>query len=227
MPQRASTQSTLSIIDIKEDVVIMTGKRYRAVFQVKAINFDLLSEDEQDSIIYAYASLINSLSFPIQILVKTRQLNITSYLDYLERAKQAQPSTILKNQISSYQDFVEKLVVENNVLFKTFYVVVPFDGILVNKASIFDPLINLASGKAVDLSYSQKDLAEAKEKLNQMCNDLMAQFQRIGLRTDRLSSKELVGLFYSLYNPEEDGAEQRIGQEIEGYATTMVHPSVG
>src|SRR5690606_25191959 len=127
----------------------------------------LLSEDEQDSIIYAYASLINSLSFPVQILVKTRQLNITAYLEYLERAKQAQPSTILKNQISSYQDFVEKLVVENNVLFKTFYVVVPFDGILVNKASIFDPLINLANGKTVDLSYSQKDLAEAKEKLNQ------------------------------------------------------------
>ena len=54
----------------------------------------------------------------------------------------------------------------------------------------------------------------------------MAQFQRIGLRTDRLNSKELVGLYYSLYNPEEDSAEQRVGQEIEGYAATMVHPSV-
>lgn len=226
MPQRSSTQSTLSIIDIKEDIVIMTGKRYRSVFQVKAINFDLLSEDEQDSIIYAYASLINSLTFPVQILVKTRQLNITSYLDYLERAKQVQSSTVLKNQISSYQEFVNKLVIENNVLFKTFYVVVPFDGILTNKASIFDPLTKLASGKTVDSSYSAKDLAEAKEKLNQMTSDLMAQFQRIGLRTDRLSSKELVGLYYSLYNPEEDSAEQRVGQEIEGYATTMVHPSV-
>ena len=226
MPQRASTQSTLSIIDIKEDVVILTGKRYRAVFQVKAINFDLLSEDEQDSIIYAYASLINSLSFPIQILVKTRQLNITAYLDYLERAKQVQPSTVLKNQISSYQEFVNKLVIENNVLFKTFYVVVPFDGILTNKASIFDPLTSLAGGKKIDTSYSTKDLAEAKEKLNQMCSDIMAQFQRIGLRTDRLNSKELIGLYYSLYNPEEDSAEQRVGQEIEGYAATMVHPSV-
>jgi hypothetical protein len=226
MPQRASTQSTLSIIDIKEDVVILTGKRYRAVFEVKAINFDLLSEDEQDSIIYAYASLINSLSYPIQILVKTRQLNITAYLDYLERAKQAQPSTVLKGQISSYQEFVEKLVIENNVLFKTFYVVLQFDGILVNKASIFDPLTNLVAGKSVDTSYSAKELTEAKEKLNQMCTDLMAQFQRIGLRTDRLSSRELVGLYYSLYNPEEDSAEQRVGQEIEGYASTMVHPSV-
>ena len=44
MPQRASTQSTLSIVDIKEDVVVLTNKRYRSVLQVKAINFDLLSE---------------------------------------------------------------------------------------------------------------------------------------------------------------------------------------
>src|SRR5690606_32802292 len=137
MPQRASTQSTLSIVDIKDDIAILTNKRYRAVIKVKAINFDLLSEDEQDAIIYAYASLINSLNFPIQILVKTRQLNITSYLDYLERSKQAQPSQVLRDQITSYQHFVQKLVVENNVLFKTFYVVVPFDGVVADKASIF------------------------------------------------------------------------------------------
>src|SRR5690606_34388850 len=120
MPQRASTQSTLSIVDIKEDVVVLTNKRYRSVLQVKAINFDLLSEDEQDAIIYAYGSLINSLNFPIQIVVKTRQLNITAYLEYLERAKQTQSNPTLKNQIASYQDFVNKLVVENNVLYKMF-----------------------------------------------------------------------------------------------------------
>ena len=228
MPQRASTQSTLSIIDIKEDIAILTNKRYRAVIQVKAINFDLLSEDEQDAIIYAYASLINSLNFPIQILVKTRQLNITSYLEYLERSKQAQPSQVLRDQISSYQNFVQKLVVENNVLFKTFYVVVPFDGVVVDKASIFDPLTNLMSGSSATAgaTYTEKELATAKERLTQMTNDLMDQFQRIGLRTSRLTSKELVGLFYSLYNPEEDSSEQRIHQDAEGYTTAMVRPSV-
>lgn len=227
MSQRASTQSTLSIVDIKEDIVVLSDKRFRSVFQVKAINFDLLSEDEQDSIIYAYASLINSLSFPIQILAKTRQLNITAYLDYLEQAKQAQPNRALKEQIESYQDFVNKLVIENNVLYKSFYVVVPFDMIVADKSSIFDPITNvLSGGSATTTTYSEKDLATAKEKLNQMTNDLMAQFQRIGLSVDRLDSKELIGLFYSLYNPEEDSVEQRIGQDIDGYTSTMVHPSV-
>lgn len=228
MSQHSSTQSTLSIIDIKEDIVVLTNKRYRTVLQVKAINFDLLSEDEQDSIIYAYASLINSINYPIQILVKTRQLNITSYLDYLERAKQAQPSQVLKNQISSYQQFVNKLVVENNVLFKTFYVVIPFDGIQVDKSSIFDPLLNILGGSksTVTTTYTEKEFAQAREKLVQMTSDLMGQFQRIGLQVRQLTSQELVGLYYTLYNPEEDSSEQRVGQDINEYTTPMVHPSM-
>src|SRR5690606_3042329 len=123
---------------------------------------------------------------------------------------------------------VQKLVVENNVLFKTFYVVVPFDGVVADKASIFDPITNIISGSTATASvtYTEKELATAKEKLEQMTNDLMGQFQRIGLRTSRLTSRELVGLFYSLYNPEEDSTEQRVNQDADGYTTTMVHPSV-
>lgn len=228
MPQRASTQSTLSIVDIKEDVVVLTNKRYRSVLQVKAINFDLLSEDEQDAIIYAYGSLINSLNFPIQIVVKTRQLNITAYLEYLERAKQTQPNPTLKNQIASYQDFVNRLVVENNVLYKMFYVVVPFDGIQVDKSSIFDPITSLLSGsaEAASTTYTEKEFIQARDKLMQMTNDLMGQFQRIGLQVRRIPSQELVGLYYSLYNPEEESSEQRIQEDIRDYTTPMVHPSV-
>lgn len=226
MPQRASTQSTLSIVDIKDDIVIMTGGRYRAVMRVKAINFDLLSEDEQDAIIFAYASLINALDFPVQIVIKTRQLNIASYINYLDQFKQAQPNSALKAQIASYQSFVQKLVVENNVLFKTFYVIVPYDGIAVNKASIFDPITNLLPGKSAGAhAYSEKEFEAAKGKLLEHRNSLMSQFQRIGLRTSPLVGRELVELYYNLYNPELSGTEQ-LRQEIDGYTTAMVHPSV-
>jgi hypothetical protein len=226
MPARASTQSTLSILDIKNNIVVLTGGHYRVVLKVKAINFDLLSEEEQDAIIFAYASLINALEFPIQILVKTRQLNITSYLDYLERAKQQQTSQALRDQLTSYQQFVHKLVIENNVLFKTFYVVIPFDGVLVNKASLFDPLKQLVPGQQpTQLTYSQAEFAKAEEKLMQMRDGVMAQFQRIGLKVSQLGNQELVELYYNLYNPEVDG-QQQVRQDIGEYATAMVHPAV-
>ncbi len=226
MPQRPPTQSTLSIIDVKDDILVLTNHRFRTVFKVKAINFDLLSPDEQDATIYAYASLINSLDFPLQILVKTRQLNITSYLDYLEQHRRRQSNQVLKAQIESYQSFVEKLVKENNVLFKSFYVVVPFDGITVNKSSIMDPITQLISPAKATTTYSNKEFEEAKAHIEQRTADLIAQFQRIGLQTTRVDSANLVNLFYSLYNPEEDSSEQRVQQASSEYTTTMIHPAI-
>ncbi len=227
MPAHASTQSTLSILDIKNDIVVMRGGLYRMVLNVKAINFDLLSEEEQDAIIFAYASLINALEFPIQILIKTRQLNIGSYIDYLEMAKQNQRSQALKDQLTSYQQFVHKLVVENNVLFKTFYVVIPFDSIAVNKAGIFDPIKQFLPGQPpVQETYSAQEFAKAEEKLTHMRDGLMAHFQRIGLKCTQLTNQELIELYYNLYNPEVDG-QQQTRQEISEYTSAMVHPAVG
>lgn len=226
MPQKASTQSTLSILDIKDDVVVMTGGRFRSVMRVKAINFDLLSEDEQDAIIYAYASMINALEFPIQVLIKTRQLNIASYLQYLEQFRESQPNQALKGQIESYQAFVNKLVVENNVLFKTFYVVVPFDTVAVDKASIFDPLTSMLPGKTpTAATYSASDFEQAKVKLIERRDEIIGQFQHIGLRATPLVNNELVELYYNLYNPVEGGV-QRLREDVTSYTAPMVRPSV-
>jgi hypothetical protein len=226
MPQIASTQSTLSILDIKDDVIIMSGGQYRVVLRVKAINFDLLSEDEQDAIIYAYASLINSLEFPIQVVVKTRQLNIASYIHYLERAKGQQTNEALRNQITSYQEFVNKLVIENNVLFKTFYVIIPYDTAVIRKSSIFDPVTNLLPGKAAsNQAYTQKEFLDAKKALHDKRDNLMSSFHRIGLKTTPLVSREMIDVFYELYNPEVTETQQ-IRQEVGDYTTAMVHPSV-
>jgi hypothetical protein len=226
MPQPASTQSTLSILDIKDDIVVLGGGRYRVVLRVKAINFDLLSEDEQDSIIYAYGSLINALEFPIQVLVKTRQLNIESYIKYLERFKQNQPNQALRSQIDSYQSFVQKLVVENNVLFKTFYVIIPQDMVITDKATVLNPLSTfLPNSNSNQQTYSLKEFEEAKQRLAEKQNQIMSSFQRIGLRTTPISGRELIETFYELYNPEVSHMQQ-IRQEVDGYTTPMVHPSV-
>lgn len=226
MPQKTSTQSTLSILDIKDDVVIMTGGRFRMVLRVKAINFDLLSEDEQDAIIYAYASLINALEFPIQILVKTRQLNIASYLQYLDQFRETQPNQALKSQIETYQAFVNKLVVENNVLFKTFYVVVPFDTVAVDKASIFDPVMQALPGKTqTTATFSMADFEQAKLKLAERRDEIVGQFQHIGLRATQLANNELVELYYNLYNPVEGGVQHLRG-DVASYTAPMVRPAV-
>jgi len=61
----ASTQGFIDIIDLKDDVVILNGGRFRIVLETTSVNFDLLSEKEQDAAIFSYAGLVNSLDFPI------------------------------------------------------------------------------------------------------------------------------------------------------------------
>ncbi|PJC76494.1 hypothetical protein CO010_02510, partial [Candidatus Shapirobacteria bacterium CG_4_8_14_3_um_filter_39_11] len=83
IPIRASTQEQLPIEEVIDNMVLLKDGSCAIVMSVSAVNFDLLSEREQDAIIGAYGALLNSLTFPIQILVRSQKKDISSYLDLL------------------------------------------------------------------------------------------------------------------------------------------------
>src|SRR3989344_5891433 len=86
-PIRATTQEFLEVEDIADDLVIMTSGSAAIVIETTAVNFGLLSEDEQDALIYAYASFLNSLSFPLQVVILSKRMDISSYIDYIVQEK--------------------------------------------------------------------------------------------------------------------------------------------
>ena len=122
-----STQDHLEVRDIVDDVVITKSGSVALVIQTNAINFDLLAEYEQDSKIYAFAGLLNSLNFHIQILIRTQRVDISNYINYLKNQNRDNMSTGLKSMLDIYTLFVQNLIVENNVLDKSFYVVIPYN----------------------------------------------------------------------------------------------------
>src|SRR4030065_2326128 len=85
----ASTQEHLDIEDIRDNLIILKHGNAVFVLQTTAVNFDLLSESEQDAMIFAFAALVNSLTFPIQILIRSKRVDITNYLTRLEAAKKS------------------------------------------------------------------------------------------------------------------------------------------
>src|SRR3989339_890084 len=88
IPIRSTTQAHLPIEDIRNDIVIMKDGSSALIIEVSAVNFDLLSEREQDAIIYAYGALLNSLTFPVQILIRSQKKDISSYVELLEKEEQ-------------------------------------------------------------------------------------------------------------------------------------------
>jgi hypothetical protein len=193
-PVKATTQQFIEIEEIQDDVVLL--KDYSAVLliEISAVNFWLLSSEEQMSIIYAYGSLLNSLSFPLQILILSKKMDISNYLDYLDQRIVKTSDEILKTRLKSYKEFIKNIVKKNTVLEKRFFFVIPFS-----------PLELGISG--VNTSYLKKDyvLSRAKTSLYPKRDHLLRLLAKIGLSGKVLQKQELTELFYNLYNPSPTG----------------------
>src|SRR6266550_3126397 len=73
----ATTQKFTEIVDFIDNIVVLEGGAACMIIEITASNFALLSRREQDTRIFAYASLLNSLSFPIQILIRNKRIDIS------------------------------------------------------------------------------------------------------------------------------------------------------
>lgn len=195
-PIKASTQSFIEIEEIKDDIVLLKDFSAVTVIEVGAVNFWLLSQEEQTSMVYAYANLLNSLSFPVQILILSKKMNISSYLDYLDLKINSQNNPLLKSLLLNYKEFIKTIVKKNIVLEKRFFFVVPFS-----------PLELGISG--TNPSSLKKDyvISRAKTSLYPKRDNLIRLLAKIGLSANVLYRQELVELFYNLYNPSATGVK--------------------
>lgn len=226
---QATTQDHLDILDIQGDLVLLKNGNAAMILEATSVNFDLLSEREQDSMISAYASMLNSLSFPIQLVVRSRKLDLSSYLAWID--EQARTTTAanpyLKEKISSYKEFIVSLVQKGEVLDKRFYLVIPhFEGISI---SISRPsFLDLLMGRKPQAPRINKAavLDRAKIDLEPKRDHLVKQLDRLGIKAKQLTTPELIGLFYEIYNPE-TARVQHITESAGNYTAVMVEPAVG
>lgn len=177
------------------------------VIKVGAVNFWLLSAEEQSSIIYSYAGLINSLSFPVQIVILSKKMDISSYLEYLESMIHSNGDDLIKKRLESYKEFIKTIVKKNSVLEKNFYFVVPFS-----------PLELGISGAKSGLK-KEYVIARAKTSLYPKRDHLLRLLAKIGLRATVMQKQELTELFYNLYNPSTTG---RMLAPIESYTDVIM-----
>lgn len=193
-PVKSSTQSFVEIEDIKDDIILLKDYSAAVVVEVGAVNFWLLSTEEQSAMIYAYASLLNSLSFPTQILILSKKMDVSSYLDYLDGKISQQPEELIKTRLRSYKDFIKAVVKKNTVLEKRFFFAVPF--------STLEMGVSGVNTKSLNKEYV---FSRAKTSLYPKRDHLIRLLSKIGLRASVLQKQELTELFFNLYNPSSTG----------------------
>jgi type IV secretory pathway VirB4 component len=175
---KGSSREQINIKEVRDGVLIIPKGKYCLVLSCSSINFDLQSEAEQDRIIDSYRNLLNSLTFPVQIIMRVRQLDLDAYLEDLSREASEEKDPLYLKQVKNYKKFVEELVSGNKILSRSFYIVVPFQ------------------------TEKRMEFELVKEQLNLRRDILVKSLETIGLRATPLSSFEILGLFYNFYNEE-------------------------
>ena len=179
----------------------------RGILMVSSLNFALKSSEEQSSIIYAYQSFLNSLDFSCQIVIQSRNVNITPYLDTVKNLAEKQTNELLKVQTSSYADFIKELVQGDNIMTKSFYVVVPYTltealgaGAALNKSGLFDIF---KKNKKKNQQLGDEDFEKCKNQLWQRMEFLAMGLKRCGLDVMPLTTPELIELFWAMHHPDQ------------------------
>src|SRR3989338_5767318 len=102
---KAATQLHLRIAEIRDSTVVLKNGGLRGVLKISSMNFNLKSEAEQNAIIYSYQSFLNTLEFPIQIVIRSRKLDLDKYLDKLKDIAEKQNNNLLQKQTRDYADY--------------------------------------------------------------------------------------------------------------------------
>ncbi|TSC75914.1 MAG: hypothetical protein G01um101430_84 [Parcubacteria group bacterium Gr01-1014_30] len=184
---------------IREGVLLLKNKGLRAVIMASSLNFALKSEEEQQAILYQFQNFLNSLDFPVQILVQSRRLNITGYLDKLKTLEEKEENDLLKVQIANYRKFIAEIMAGGVIMQKSFYVVVPFSPIEGAEGTKLRQVAALAR-KA---ELTEEGFQRAKTQLWQRVEFVVLGLRRCALQTAPLNSRELIELLWGFYHQPE------------------------
>lgn len=205
-----STQNSLLISEVRDGVVIMNDGTFRAVVMCRAINFDLMSSTERESVEFAYQGFLNSLYFPIQIFIRSQKVDLRPYLEKLDKIRTQQPNMLLGLLMEDYIDYLASISSQTNIMDKKFYVVIQYPDLnqdvrsaLKQSTGFFHgvgELIKPKQEKVVTIDEAQ--LEKSKTELRNRVQAVMQGLLECGIQSVPLDTQELIELYYDAYNPD-------------------------
>lgn len=203
-----STQNTLLIAEIRDGIVIMNDGSFRSVVMVKSINFDLMSQQEQEAVEYSYQGFLNSLYFPIQIFIRSQKVDLQPYIQKLDKIRTEHDNMLLALLMEDYITYIDQLSQQTNIMDKNFYIVVPFfptvdvQKALTQSKTFVSGLGGLFSKKEQHVVINEADLENAKTELRNRVQAVLSGLLQSGIQGLPLDTQELIELYYDTYNPD-------------------------
>ena len=196
--KKTSARTQIDIQGARDGILALTRHRYRMVLSVSPVNFELKSEDEQDAIIETYESFLNSVGSPLEILIRTREIDMDKYLEELNERTTNEEEPIYRSQLENYGEFIRGLITTNKILTRHFYVIVPYD------------------------SSNKVDFDGVREQLGLKVDIVQKGLARLGIQSRELGNLEVLDLFYTFYSPEQAKIQPLTEQALELLHTSYI-----
>jgi hypothetical protein len=197
---KASTLAFVEVSEIRDSVLILREGQMRAVLAVSSANFALKSAQEQEMIMGTFQGVLNSLEFPIQILVQSRRLDLSGYLEKLKQIEDQQTNDLLRVKMQEYIEYIGDMLREINIMNKDFYVIVGYEPVTL-KEGLFGRFFRALNPTRV-IKQKQEDFIRNRKLLMSRADQIASRLAGMDLKVDLLNTEQLIALIYNSYNPD-------------------------
>lgn len=201
LKNKSSARNQIAIRGVHSDILILPHDEYRAILEVTALNFELRSDEEQDAIIDTYESVLNSIGVPLQILIRTREIDMDKYLNDIQQRSKGENNEAYRKQLKDYDTFIRSLITDNKILTRHFYIVVPYHPTDREGRGDFEFII---------------------EQLRLRVDIVSKGIARLGMHAFRLDNLKILDLFYSFYSPAQAKIQPLTEHVLQKVHTTLV-----
>ncbi len=138
-----------------------------SILKVEPINFTLRNNPEKEIIIRTFQKFLNSLDFPIQIVIATDTLNLDTYLSKLEERSDKLEQKNYAKILEDFRKHLQKMILSERLLNRSFYLVVPEKENIILEVGVCEELL-----KNMNLKLTKLKDSELMFTLSRFFNDL-------------------------------------------------------
>lgn len=199
-------QQFVPVKEVRDGIVVLKDGSLCAVLLVSSINLTLKAYDEQKAILMQFQNFLNTLDFPVQIVIQSRRYDIHPYILSLENRLKEQTEQLLQVQTREYIEFIQTFTDQVNVMRKTFFIAIPYVPPLIKQekgiGKIFS-FLKKETSTQVNVTQFEEDRNQLEERIGVVEQGLT----RLGLRLVQLGTQEMIELLYKTFNPGESVSE--------------------
>lgn len=205
------TQEFVPVKEVRDGIIVMKDETLCAAVIVSSINLSLKSYDEQRAILMQFQNFLNTLDFPLQILIQSRRYDVRPYIVLLQNRLKDQKEQLLQVQTREYIQFIQAFTESQNIMRKSFYVVVPYTPPIVSQKGSIGKLFSFLN-KVNSQTMALKDFEEQRTQLEERLSVVEQGLSHLGLRSVQLGTQETIELLYKTFNPGETTTDVSAGE---------------